>query len=185
MKYRVLTTFDREPVNTPGGGEKVTKESFAKEANINVIMAKWLAGQPPVMRPETARYGDFASASDFQDAMNAVSAVQADFEALPAEVRAHFENDPMQVIELLDLASSDPEAYDEAVDLGLIHPGADDLINPSPQKLNTQNAPSGPHPAGESTPGSLTTSEGETPHEDPILPDRQGRGEAHSVADAR
>lgn len=95
-----------------------TKQSFKEESDINAIMRRYLSGQTDVvMRRRTEpRYGDFTSASDFFTAMTKVKEAEMLFMELPAEVRAHVDNDPGKLLELV----FDPERREECAALGLL-----------------------------------------------------------------
>lgn len=97
-------------------GDSLTVQSQAKDSDINVIMDRYLkTGQlPPVSRVPT--YGDFDGISDYREAMEVVRAAQEQFMALPAKVRARFENDPHQFIEFC----SDARNVAELSELGLL-----------------------------------------------------------------
>jgi phage internal scaffolding protein len=56
--------------------------------------------------------------------MNRVIAVQDEFEALPAQIRARFDNDPAQLIEFLENSDNRPEAEE----LGLVDKAAAEVV---------------------------------------------------------
>ena len=94
----------------------LTKQAFAEEADINVIVQRFgITGVLPE-NPLPPNYGDFTGVSDYHSAMNAVAQAHEAFDALPATLRAKFENDPGQLLAFLDDASN----HDEAVSLGLV-----------------------------------------------------------------
>ena len=66
--------------------------------------------------PLSPRYGDFSGITDYHTAMNAVIAAEDGFMALPADLRARFQNDPAQLIDFL----SDENNRSEAEKLGLL-----------------------------------------------------------------
>lgn len=94
--------------------ESLTDQSQAADADINVIVARVLAGQtlPEVRMPQ---YGDFSGIGDYRSAVTAVREMEEDFMKLPAHVRARFENDPQQFLEFF----ADEKNTDEAVALGI------------------------------------------------------------------
>ena len=68
--------------------------------------------------PEDVRvpqYVDFEEAFDFQSSMNVIRAAEEAFNAMPAEVRDRFQNDPGRFLEFANDASN----YDEALKMGL------------------------------------------------------------------
>jgi len=96
----------------------LTQQHFKDECDINNILRQFnITG----LLPESAlspRYGDFTGISDYQSALNQVIAAEAEFMALPADLRARFANDPAQLIEFLE--NSDNK--NEAIKLGLVNP---------------------------------------------------------------
>lgn len=88
------------------------------EVDINTIVRRFgLTGKLPedVRMPS---YGDFVGVSDYHSAMNAVALANEAFDAMPAEVRARFENDPGAFVDFC----SDPKNLAEAGKLGLVKP---------------------------------------------------------------
>jgi len=77
----------------------LTVQADAEDADINTIVRRFgITGH----LPENARipsYGDFTDVHDFQSAQNAIRHAQEQFDALPAEVRAAFLNDPQRLLE--------------------------------------------------------------------------------------
>jgi len=96
----------------------LVQQHFKDEVNINNIMAKAVrTGFLP--QKSAGSYGDFTNAYDFQSAQNKIIEAQNAFEALPANIRSRFRNEPANLIEFVN----NSENYDEAVELGLIeHP---------------------------------------------------------------
>lgn len=95
-----------------------TQQHFADDADINVIVKRFgLTGQLPqgVRMPQ---YADFEEAIDFQTAMNAIRAAQESFDAMPANVRARFHNDPGEFVDFV----ANEENRAEAEKLGLVLP---------------------------------------------------------------
>lgn len=94
-----------------------TKQSFRDECDINNILRQFnVTGELPIngVQPQ---YGDFSGITDYQSALNAVMAAQDSFLALPAKVRAKFDNDPALFVEF----ASDEANRDEMKALGLLH----------------------------------------------------------------
>lgn len=97
-------------------GPSRTKQSFRDECDINNILRKFnVTGQLPIgsVQPQ---YGDFSGITDYQSALNAVMAAQDSFLALPAKVRAKFDNDPALFVEF----ASNEANKDEMKALGLL-----------------------------------------------------------------
>lgn len=113
-----LSVFDArsEDSGLDCGTVSMTKQSFAEECDINTIVKRFrLTGEMPtdVRMPE---FGDYKDVKDFHTAMNAVALANEAFDAMPAEVRAKFQNDPAKFVDFcLDDAN-----YEEAKKLGLV-----------------------------------------------------------------
>jgi phage internal scaffolding protein len=98
----------------------LAQQHYKDECDINTILQKFnVTGLLPES-PLSPRYGDFSGISDYHTALNRVIAAQDEFEALPAQIRARFGNDPAQLIEFLENEKNRPEAED----LGLVEKAA-------------------------------------------------------------
>lgn len=97
-------------------GEKSrTLKSFAKQCNINNIMAKYKkTGTLPLRSISGVPmfFDDFTNVSDFQSMQNKVIEADRLFSALPAKVRARFENEPAQLMEFIKLEGNKVEAME-------------------------------------------------------------------------
>lgn len=82
--------------------ESKTQQHLADEADINTIVGRFLKTgiMPPVRTPPT--YADFEDVTDFQEAMDAINRAKESFMALPAAVRATFQNDPGKFVDYVD-----------------------------------------------------------------------------------
>lgn len=96
------------------------KQEFKEETDINTIVERFgLTGElPDPGSVKTPLEGDFHEVYDFQSAMNVVRAAEESFMAMPADVRAEFNNDPARFMDFVH----NPENYDRAVKLGLAVP---------------------------------------------------------------
>lgn len=100
-------------------GPSQTKQEFARECDANYIVARYATtGILPATRftPDRAIFADVSKVGDFASEMQRVVEAQSAFDALPAELRARFANDPARLIAFVQ----DDANYDEAVKLGLI-----------------------------------------------------------------
>lgn len=95
--------------------EGKTKQSDNQDADINVIMNRWLKTGDLTFSSRPAVYGDFSSGLDFHTAMNRILAAQEAFDAQPAHVREHVDNDPGKFMDLV----YDPLRHAELEKLGL------------------------------------------------------------------
>ena len=120
----------------------LTQQQFAEEADINTIVERFhLTGEMPAVK-EPPAYGDFSGIFDFQTAMNAVRNAQESFDALPANIRARFHNQPAEFLEFVQNDENRPEAEK----LGLV-----------PKKPPLQpTAPAAPAPASDPKGGTTT-----------------------------
>lgn len=112
--------YDTDEVSNESGlvcpEPTMAQQQFRDEADINTIMERFgRTGEliAPVRMPE---YGDFTGIGDYHSAMNAVIEAQSSFDALPAKVRARFDNDPGKFVEFC----LDDNNRQEAVELGLV-----------------------------------------------------------------
>lgn len=95
-----------------------TKSDFKRECDINEIVerARKFGGIPP---PTSApQWADVSSLGDFLQCQMKVKNAESLFAALPAKVRAKFENSPAQCLAFL----ADPRNREEAVKMGLVNP---------------------------------------------------------------
>lgn len=96
----------------------LAQQQFKDETDINNILRQFnVTGQLP-NAPVSPRYGDFTGISDFKTALDRINATYEEFESLPAELRARFDNDPAALIDFLD----NEENRLEAEKLGLVEP---------------------------------------------------------------
>ena len=146
MKAKKMTIFLRTPYNydrdaaTNESGlaceePTLAQQHFKDECDINNILRQFnITG----LLPENSlspRYGDFTGISDYHSALNAVIAAEDEFMALPADLRARFDNDPANLIDFLDQESN----KDEAISLGLI----DQQLIENEQKVEAELASQG------------------------------------------
>lgn len=116
LKKIELRENGRKRVRTIPVGDSRTQQQFAKQCDINSIMARYgKTGQLPADIIRQGVYGDVSQIPDLLDATRLVAQAQADFNALPAEIRNKVGNDPTKLVAYL----SDPANDAEAVKLGL------------------------------------------------------------------
>lgn len=113
-KFR--TSQDRLRVPFATIGESMTQQQFAKECNINEIMAKYRkTGMITHINKHQGNFGDFSNVGEYKDALEKVMRAQESFDSIPAELRSKFGNDPAELIEFL----SDPKNNEDAYKFGL------------------------------------------------------------------
>jgi len=94
----------------------LTQQQFRDESEINNIMIQFGRGASLPESFKAPQYGDFTHVTDFQSALEAVRQAEASFMAMPAKLRATFNNDPQLLVEFL----GDPANRQQAQDLGLL-----------------------------------------------------------------
>lgn len=118
-------------------GESKTLQSEKENCDINVIVRRFrVTGELPV-RAAMATYGDFEGIFDFQSAMNAVREAQESFDALPAEVRKRFHNDPQEFVEFCSEKENLPELRKMGLAVPEVEPEPEviqkvEVVNPAP-----------------------------------------------------
>jgi phage internal scaffolding protein len=118
---RTPYNYDKDAASNESGlhceDASLAQQHYKEECDINTILEKFnITGLLPE-QPLSPRYGDFSGISDYHTALNRVIAAQDEFEALPAQIRARFDNDPAQLIEFLENSENRPEAEE----LGLVN----------------------------------------------------------------
>ena len=93
--------YDRDAVSVETGLEcqdkTLAQQQFLEDSDINTIVRRFkLTGQLPdnVRAPQ---YADFEGVFDYQTAMNAIRQAQESFNAMPADVRSRFANEPLPI----------------------------------------------------------------------------------------
>lgn len=113
------TQFDPPPKPEVLCGPTMTAAEFAQECDINNIIKTYERTgviNAPFTPTSQPRFGDFTSVPDLIEAQNAINDAAERFNALPAHLRARFNNDPLFLLEFVQNTAN----RDEAVRLGLI-----------------------------------------------------------------
>lgn len=109
-------------------GKSLTRQSEAKDCDVNVIMARYeKTGVIPVQSRE-AFYADVSEMGDYRTAVHQVKMAEEYFGSLPARVRSEFDNDPAAFLDFV----SDPENRGKMVELGLLPPETAEEVGPDP-----------------------------------------------------
>lgn len=150
--------YDRIEVGLKCEDESLAVQASKDECDINYIVKKYLrTGEMPAQKQ--ALYADISQLTGLQDALHMVDAAEAAFMELPAEVRRHFDNDPVKLVEF----AHDDRNYDKAVELGLVlpkppsQPGAGGAPVPGGVKPPVPGAGSAPSQPASSGPNTHTT----------------------------
>lgn len=126
------------PVDKNGRVITLIHQSFAKDADINNIMAKYavsgvLVDPLNVDSGRKPRFGDFSDLVDYPTMVSRINQAQADFMTLPSDVRAKFSNNVEECLAWI----AEPSNVREAVKLGLLPesmiPVTDAVMNPEPK----------------------------------------------------
>jgi len=125
---RTPYNYDKDAASNESGlhceDASLAQQHFKEECDINTILQKFnISGLLPE-QPLSPRYGDFTGIGDYHTALNRVIAAQDEFDALPAQIRARFNNDPAQLIEFMENSENRPEA----VELGLVEKAAAEVV---------------------------------------------------------
>ena len=97
---------ERRPVRTYNEEPSMTKQSFKDEVDINNIVAKFEQGVIPVMASGEPQYGD-SPVMDLKEALDTVFDARGEFNELPPEHRALFNNQAENYFDFL----ADPDGY--------------------------------------------------------------------------
>lgn len=125
---RTPYNYDRDAATNESGlaceEPSLAQQHFKDECDINNILRQFnITGLLPE-QPLSPRYGDFTGIGDYHTALNRVIAAQDEFDSLPAQIRARFDNDPANLIEFLNDDANRPEAEE----LGLVNKGAAEVV---------------------------------------------------------
>lgn len=96
----------------------LTQQHFAKDADLNTIVKRYgiTDGAIPPMALNPEYFGDYTDAGDFRDHLDKVRNALDRFNALPANIRSMFDNDPTEMHDWV----MNPANTEEAVTLGLL-----------------------------------------------------------------
>jgi len=125
---RTAYNYDKDAASNESGlaceEPSLAQQHFKDECDINNILRQFnITGLLPES-PLSPRYGDFTGIGDYHTALNRVIAAQDEFDALPANIRARFDNDPANLIEFLENEENRPEAES----LGLVEKAAAEAV---------------------------------------------------------
>ncbi|AXH74124.1 MAG: internal scaffolding protein [Microviridae sp.] len=108
-------------------GSSLAHQSFKEECDVNFIVNNLdTNGFLDTSRGSMPQFVDATLYTDFHEAQNIVASGTQIFEALPADVRFRFHNDPGEFMDFV----ADPDNTQEAIKMGLATPKVP--IDPSP-----------------------------------------------------
>lgn len=96
----------------------MTVQAHAEDVDINVLMKRFgiTDGAVPPIAMDPRYFGDFTDEVSLRDALDRIRTARANFDALPAELRNRFDNDPVKLYAWVN----DPANLDEAVELKIL-----------------------------------------------------------------
>ena len=106
----------------------LAQQHGAEETDINVLMERFKVTQTLPTSPLRAGFGDFTGVSDYRTAVHALMQARDDFNALPANIRARFNNDPGAFVEF----ATNPANLDELRALNLAKPAVGGIGGAAP-----------------------------------------------------
>lgn len=121
----------RSQLSTIDGFEPtLTQQHMAEECNINTIVKRFgVTGMLP-QAGKLPTYGDFTGIWDYQSALNAMQDADNVFNALPADIRKRFNNNPAEFVDFC----SDSANIDELRSMGLANPAPDVSVPQEPMQ---------------------------------------------------
>ncbi len=138
-----------------------TKQSFADECNVNLIMARY-ASTGTVLQTinQTPRYEEYANVDDYKSAMDLIKETERNFNCMSPEMRESFNNNPQELLDLVGaIDNGEAKAIARGQALGLVG-SLPDQAEPPPSTGAVQTPT--PAPAEPNT-GVAQTSEVLTP----------------------
>ncbi|AZL82724.1 internal scaffolding protein [Apis mellifera associated microvirus 7] len=129
-----------EPVDVSFDEPSRTRQEFADECDINVLMRKFEAtGVVSHVNQRSPMYLDLSDGvMPLQEALDTVRSATEAFMSLPARARAEFDNDPVAFVEF----AQNPDNYEKMLEWGL----AERRPEPSVQKVEVINPVPEPSP---------------------------------------
>lgn len=115
---RVRKSFERVGTPIEAFAKSRTQQSFVEECDVNNILKRYRDLNALPSSAVQPLFGDFSNLPSYHEAMNVVAQANQAFAALPAELRARFQNDPARYLDFV----GDDSNYEEARKLGLVPP---------------------------------------------------------------
>jgi len=117
-----------------------TKQAHKQECDINHIMNRFEStGIVTHLNHQTPQYTDVSMLTGFREALEVVAGAERAFDALPARVRAAFDNDPALYLD----AFQDPEQRERLIELGLVE-GPSEAVGAAPVAEDPQESEAAP-----------------------------------------
>lgn len=123
------------PVVDCSGDTGRTRQSFKDECDVNKIISRFeTTGVIQHLQQVQGRYADVSHVGSFHEAMNLVRTVRSEFDTLPASLRAKFDNDPAQFLDVVQ--SMTPDQVRDLV-LGVEPSSKDSASSSTPESSTT------------------------------------------------
>lgn len=123
----------REKTRTVNLEPALTQQHHAESADLNVLVERF--GLKDVSLPPAAAdpsfYGNFTDVPDFRQALDTTREAVDRFNALPANIRSRFDNDPIKLYAFV----TDAANAEESVKLGLLTRENLPVPEPSPEPV--------------------------------------------------
>jgi len=127
------------------------KQSFKDEADINIIMGKYVQTghivDPSIPRNRKPFYGDFSNVTGIYESKCRIAKAEEEFMLLPSKIRDKFENNLENLVAFLADAKNDAEA----VEMGLKRPSLKATAPEAPQTQPKAENPSNAQPEAKET----------------------------------
>lgn len=151
VQASLLIITERPPVNLETGevsrnlsprrvqvqtiGESLTKQSDRHEADVNVILSRYIqTGDERHLNRAQGVFADVSHIGDYQECVEVVQEAAEAFADLPANVREAFDNDPA----LLIAAVMDPNETERLINLGVLRREQPKDSTPEPEKKGAE-----------------------------------------------
>lgn len=117
--YNHNTELEALRTSTACLDESKAQQHGKEEADINVIVNRFLKTGTMPQIPLPPSYANYEGEFNFQDAMNIIAAGKQSFMGMDAEVRDAFRNDPARFVETIDrwLAEEDPQQKEQNLEI--------------------------------------------------------------------
>ncbi len=139
-------------VRFQGDTDTRVEQAHAGELDINAIVRKY---QKTGVLPTNAlgKYGDFSGVEDFHASQDRILSAHSEFLELPPDLRFRFNNDPGELMEFMN----DPSNLEEARELGLAAPAAEEGAKPAKSEPSDEKDPPTAKDGGAGSPNSTVT----------------------------
>lgn len=109
--------YEREITDIDTGTESLVQQQYVEETDINVLVKRLgISDRMPAPAVDPRFYGDMGNIVDLRTALDTVREAREHFDALPAPLRARFQNNPALLFDFVN----DPANVEEAIKLGVL-----------------------------------------------------------------